>query len=241
MIHLDSYEVGSRLVTLVNSHDQVLGDLDILEAHRHPPQRHRAVSVWLFREGATGQIEVLLQKRSASKPIGAEWWGNAICANVKPDESYEACAHRRLREELGLEGVKFESVYTFEYRAFGNDAFGEHELDRVFAGWSRSEQRPNNPEVSPNPNPDEVSEVRWVDWRGLLNENRSVIDSFLSAQASLELQETHLLKEKTAAPKLVLYSSGDSNNSLHEFVVPWSVMMLKDSRLIEWVERSSAA
>lgn len=142
------------LVTLVNDRDEVIGSLDKYEAHRHPAQLHRAVSVWLVN----CKGEVLFQQRSAKKIVGALWWGNTICGNVRPDENYEQCAQRRLREELGIEGVDLQPVYTFQYDAYANEEYGEHEMDRVFVGSYDGEVRPN---------PDEVVDFQWVKVDGL--------------------------------------------------------------------------
>ena len=86
-------------VILVNSEDQRIGEIDKHQVHEHPAKLHRASSVWLINDSN----QVLLQKRSSKKIVGAGWWGNAICGNVRPTESYEDCAWRRLREEIGVE------------------------------------------------------------------------------------------------------------------------------------------
>ncbi len=95
-----SYVTGSRQVILVDEHDNQIGTEDILAAHRHPLQLHRAISVWLYR--LSPQPEFLFQQRSAHKIIGPSWWGNAVCGNLNPTEKYLECAYRRLADELGI-------------------------------------------------------------------------------------------------------------------------------------------
>ena len=61
-------------------------------------------------------------------------------------------AHRRLREELGME-ADLSFVFTFQYRAAFDNGLTEHELDHVFIGYSGSK---------PVPNPAEVADYRWL-------------------------------------------------------------------------------
>ncbi|MBP9820111.1 NUDIX domain-containing protein, partial [Candidatus Woesebacteria bacterium] len=79
------------------------------------------------------------------------------CGNVRPGESYESCAHRRLREELGINGVKLTRVYKFMYQVQCDPGFSEHELDTVYVGEYSGEVAPN---------PLEVLAVKWVPWEG---------------------------------------------------------------------------
>ena len=85
-------------VTLVDEHDHQIGVMDKVEAHRGDGKRHRASSVFLFNKNG----ELLIQQRSKKKIVGALQWGNTCCGNVRPGESCEECALRRLREGLGI-------------------------------------------------------------------------------------------------------------------------------------------
>lgn len=223
MINLDTYQVGSRLVTVIEPDDSQPQPMDILTAHTYPAQLHRAVSVWLFRQNPeSGALETLFQQRSTQKPIGAGWWGNSICANVKPDETYLECAQRRLQEEIGVIGVELQPLYQFQYQAYGNDLFCEHELDQVFMGWFEGQAEPN---------PAEVSEVAWVEWPQLVEDNMELIESFPSPTDSLSISTEAELQAKVSAPTCVVTGKEVA-------ITPWTVMMLKDHRLKEWVEQA---
>lgn len=144
-------------VILVDQNDQPIGEMDKVEAHRGDAQRHRAISVFLFN--AKG--ELLIQQRSQQKIVGAGQWVNTCCGNVRPGESYQDCAYRRLREELGIKNVTLRELHKFEYHTKCNDEFSEWEIDTIFVG-------DYNEEV--HPNPEEVAAVAWKDVSTLLVE-----------------------------------------------------------------------
>lgn len=128
----------------------VLQPVEKLQVHRQG-LRHKAVSVFLMAGG-----EVLMQRRSASKYHTPGLWTNTCCTHPRWGEKAADCATRRLREELGVTGV--EPVYRdrVEYRADVGGGLTEHEVVDLFL----VEASRNIPVV---PNPDEVSEVRWID------------------------------------------------------------------------------
>ncbi|MBD3279266.1 MAG: isopentenyl-diphosphate Delta-isomerase [Candidatus Pacebacteria bacterium] len=135
-------------VALVDEKDNLLGTMDKIEAHRGSGQLHRAISVYLFND----QDQLLIQRRSHKKIVGAKQWANTVCGNVRPNETYQECAYRRLREELGITQAKIQPIYKFQYQLKCNDQFSEHELDQVFVGFYQGEVKPN---------PDEVSDYAW--------------------------------------------------------------------------------
>jgi isopentenyl-diphosphate delta-isomerase type 1 len=216
------YITGSKQVTLVDERDQVIGAEDIFVAHQYPTQRHRASSVWLFRRNRDNQLEVLLQKRSEFKPLGAGWWGNAICGNVKPEETYLACAHRRLKEEIKVEQVELKEVYKFEYQAYGNAKYGEHEIDQVFIG---------NYLLTPSPNPLEVSEVGWTSWSELVAKVKLAAAGSLLTDPRVTLKyEVIDLKELTPSLNFACQFNGQARPQ--EIILsPWTAMMILDPRL----------
>jgi len=144
-------------VTLIDRSDRVIGAMDKIEAHRGEGQLHRAISVYLFRKNQAGEVELLVQKRSSEKIVGAGQWANTVCGNVWPRESYEACARRRLQVELGISDktLELQDIYNFIYQVRCNEEFSEHELDHIFIGWF---------DAGFEPNPAEVSETAWLKW-----------------------------------------------------------------------------
>jgi isopentenyl-diphosphate delta-isomerase len=149
--------ISNDLVTLVSEEDQVIGTMDKIEAHRSKGKLHRASSVFLFRKNEGDEIEFLVQKRSEKKIVGAGQWANTVCGNVWPDESYEACARRRLSFELGINDVrlKLNDTATFRYQAKCNEEFSENEIVHIFIDWYDAEV---------NANSEEVAEWQWVKW-----------------------------------------------------------------------------
>ncbi len=141
------------LVTLVNTNDECIGTLHKLEAHRWPAQLHRASSVFLGRKSETGKIEILVQQRSQQKIVGAGQWANTCCGNVWPDESYAACARRRLEYELGIIAPDLQELTVFKYQVQCNELYGENEIDHIFAGWYKGKVDPND---------EEVAAIKWV-------------------------------------------------------------------------------
>lgn len=152
------------LVTLVNEQDEVIGQADKYDAHRNPAKLHRAISVYLFNNKG----ELLLQKRSAKKIVGAHQWANTCCGNVWPGESYEECAKRRLQVELGINDVEIEQIYKFIYAVQCNEEYGEHEMDVVFIGRYEGEVTQNK---------EEVADVTWMSWEKLINNKRLTINN----------------------------------------------------------------
>ncbi len=144
-------------VILVDSNDCELGVMDKIEAHRGDARLHRAISVFLFNE----KNELLVQRRSAYKIVGAGQWANTCCGNVRPGETYQACAHRRLEEELGIKGVKLKQISKFEYQTRCNEEFSEHEMDTLFVGTYSGDVHPN---------PLEVTNVRWEPWKTFVSQ-----------------------------------------------------------------------
>ena len=144
-------------VILVNEKDEQIGSMDKIEAHRGKGTLHRAISVYLFNKKA----ELLIQQRSAKKIVGAGQWANTVCGNVRPSETYQQCAYRRLAEELGIESqnVKIKPIHKFQYQVKCNEEFSENEIDQVFLGFYDGKVKPN---------PYEVQQKRWINWQSLL-------------------------------------------------------------------------
>jgi len=122
---------------------------DKLRAHREG-LRHKAVSVFLCDGDA-----VLLQRRALGKYHTPGLWTNACCTHPHWDESPQDCARRRLREELGVEGVEPKAVGQVEYRADVGGGMIEHEVVDIFLATPTRN-------ISLRPDPAEVMATRWV-------------------------------------------------------------------------------
>ncbi|MEY8842080.1 isopentenyl-diphosphate Delta-isomerase [Cribrihabitans sp. XS_ASV171] len=130
--------------------DGALVAVDKLEVHERG-LLHKAVSVFVL----CGD-DVLIQRRAMGKYHTPGLWANTCCTHPHWNEPPEACARRRLREELGLEGLPLEARGRLTYRADVGGGLIEHECVDVFL--SRVAHRP-----MPKPDPAEVMETAWVD------------------------------------------------------------------------------
>ncbi len=138
------------------------GDLvavEKLEAHQRG-LLHKAVSVFVL----CGD-EVLIQRRALCKYHTPGLWANTCCTHPRWGESAEACAERRLFEELGLRNLPLEYRDPVTYRADVGGGLVEHEQVDIFL--SRVSAR-----VVPVPNPDEVMDTRWVKMAELAERTR---------------------------------------------------------------------
>ncbi len=144
-------------VILVDENDCPIGTEEKLRAHRHGGRLHRAFSVFIYnRDG-----RMLLQRRAAGKYHFAGLWSNACCSHPRPEESTTEAAHRRVREELGIETELHEAL-SFTYHALDDESgLHEREFVHVLAGKYDGEIRPAL---------DEISEIRWVEERDLKRE-----------------------------------------------------------------------
>lgn len=129
--------------------DGKLVPVEKLEVHRRG-LRHPAVSVFVMR-GA----ELLLQRRAAEKYHTPGLWTNTCCTHPHWGETPLACAERRLREELGIGGLKLRLRDRIEYRADVGNGLTEHELVDILLAEAPAD-------LSVTPDPAEVEAVRWI-------------------------------------------------------------------------------
>jgi isopentenyldiphosphate isomerase len=87
-----------EIFDIVNQRDEVIGQERRSEVHRRG-LRHRSVHVLVFN--AAGRV--FLQKRSVRKDTFPGAWDSSASGHLDQGETYDACAVRELREELGWE------------------------------------------------------------------------------------------------------------------------------------------
>jgi 16S rRNA (adenine1518-N6/adenine1519-N6)-dimethyltransferase len=87
-------------LTVVDENDRPLKSKDRATIHRDS-LLHRAVHIFLVNRRG----EVLLQKRSHRKDKFPRRWDSSAAGHVDADESYQDCAMRELREEVGVEAA----------------------------------------------------------------------------------------------------------------------------------------
>ncbi len=144
-----------ELLILVDEYDNQIGTMEKMQAHREG-KLHRAFSVFVFNN--KGQL--LLQRRALHKYHSGGLWTNTCCSHQRPGETTLAAAHRRLQEEVGFDCPLAEK-FTFVYQASFSNGLTEYEFDHVLFGATETEGHPN---------PQEVSELRWIDIASLEKE-----------------------------------------------------------------------
>jgi isopentenyl-diphosphate delta-isomerase len=132
---------------LVNTNGQAIGTMDKMAAHR-VGMLHRAFSVFVFNR--KGQL--LLQQRALDKYHSGGLWTNTCCSHPKLGENTIDAAHRRLKEEMGMD-CELDELFQFSYRHQFENGLIENEYDHVFMGIS---------DVLPLPNAAEVAGFRYI-------------------------------------------------------------------------------
>ena len=134
-------------VILVDIFYNQIGSGEKMRVHREG-RLHRAFSVFLY-DGR----KMLIQQRNPEKYHSGGLWANACCSHPRDRETLEEAVDRRMSEELGIQ-PEVREIDSFVYRAVYGDGLSEYEYDHVFLGKYRGEVQAN---------PDEISEVRWVE------------------------------------------------------------------------------
>lgn len=129
-------------VILVDKNDQIIGLENKIAAHAGRAKLHRAISVQLFNQKG----ELLIQQRSKHKRLFPLIWANTVCTDVRPYESYQMAAQRRLPEEFRLK-AKLKPAFKIHYAARWKSG-GEREIDQVFFGRVSGRPRPNQKEIA---------------------------------------------------------------------------------------------
>jgi isopentenyl-diphosphate delta-isomerase len=142
-------------VILVDENDNQIGTEEKIKAHQEG-KLHRCFSIVVFNS----KKELLIQKRTEDKYHSSGLWTNTCCSHPIPGEDTKEAAHRRLKQEMGFDCDLKES-FTFIYKRKFNNGLTEHEYDHVFIGEF---------EGSPNPNPEEVSDWKWITRKELEND-----------------------------------------------------------------------
>ena len=153
----------AEAVIQVSENDQVIGPISKLDSHSGAGEYHRAFSVLLFNSNN----ELLLQQRSMDKVTFPGVWANSCCSHpLHSDEELDEtnamgvkrAAIRKLEQELGIspESISIDDfvfMTKMRYSSRMNQDWIERELDHILVIQA---------EVEVNHNPNEVSEVMWV-------------------------------------------------------------------------------
>lgn len=146
-----------ELVVLVDEQNNQIGTAPKHTVHTDDTPLHRAFSLFLFNS----KNELLVTKRAATKKTFPGVWTNTLCGHLSPDESAVDAAKRRLREELGIEGVLPKVVSPYRYRFADANGIVENEICPILMAQA---------EVHPMTNPEEVDACRWMPWEQFLTD-----------------------------------------------------------------------
>jgi isopentenyl-diphosphate delta-isomerase len=160
-LNMNTNEIVSfddELLIVVDENDNIIDYKTKIECHQGDGILHRAFSIFIFnRDG-----QLILQKRSAQKPLWPLFWSNSCCSHPRKGESLDSAIHRRLEEELGFD-TQLSYLYTFHYQAKFKEKGSEHELCAVYIGKSDAPVKVNDTEIAEwkTIDPDELTrEVR---------------------------------------------------------------------------------
>ena len=154
----------SNEIILVDLFDNAIGSCSKEQAHREKIL-HRAFSVFLY-----GDKGLLLQRRALRKYHSGGLWANTCCSHPQPNEITVTAAHRRLKEECGIDCHLIEVGSFVYYHAFSNGV-AKYEYDHIFVGEYNGEA---------NYDQEEIAEMRWTSMEVLQAELLLSPDQFAS-------------------------------------------------------------
>jgi isopentenyl-diphosphate Delta-isomerase len=137
-----------KRITLVDEDDYIVGYEDKMKVHKEG-LLHRAFSIFVVNS----QCQLLLQQRALNKYHSGGLWTNTCCSHAIKGEEFNITIHNRLNEEMGFD-CQLHQLFKFRYQTTFDNGLIENELDYVFRGFY---------DGIPLPDPNEVSDWKWVD------------------------------------------------------------------------------
>ena len=107
--------MSEPLVQLTDENGTVTGVAAMLDAFEKELVRH---TVYVLLANSHGTF--LLQKRSAGAPNYSSYWDASAGGHIDEGEVPEQAAYRELKEELGIEGLQLQLVYSFYFESEGD-------------------------------------------------------------------------------------------------------------------------
>ncbi len=165
-----------ELVVLVDEQNKEIGTAPKDTVHTKDTPLHRGFSLFLFNS----KNEILLTRRARTKKTFPGVWTNTVCGHPALGESVVDAGKRRLKDELGIDGDVSE-VAPYRYRFADGNGIVENEICPILIGHA---------DVDPIPNPSEIEEWKWMDWKNFLKE----IDSNPQKYSPWSIEEAQILK-----------------------------------------------
>ena len=127
-----------EIFDIVDINDTVVGQRTRRECNTNPGLIHRAAFVLVYND----RNQILWQKRSETKDVGAGQWVTSVSGHVSAGEEYEKTALREMQEELGIElPVEFLGKFLFRYS-------NENEYSAIYRAYSEGPFHYNRQEIS---------------------------------------------------------------------------------------------
>lgn len=139
-------------IALVDQDDAITGYADKMDVHVKG-LLHRAFSIIIFN----AKNEMLIHRRADEKYHSPGLWTNACCSHLPEGKEMDDIIYERLYHEMGIQ-CPLEHSFTFHYQVGFDHGLIENEIDHVYFGFF---------DGIPSPNPDEVSEWKWINLNDL--------------------------------------------------------------------------
>ena len=124
---------------------------------------HATAHVWIVKNGADGNFELLLQKRSACKDADPGCYDISSAGHLPAGQNYLESALRELEEELGImaepEDLEYVGIHTgYAEAEFYGKMFKNHEISKVYIYRKPVEISKLSLQE------EEVESVKWMDF-----------------------------------------------------------------------------
>lgn len=135
-------------ITFVDKNDNIIGAGTGAEA-REKGIYHRISRIFLFNS----KDELLIQKRSDTATTLPKRWDQSAAGHVDEGEDYLTAAKRELEEEVGVQGIELAEKGKFFTDEKDQPGKIVKRFNMLYTGTYDGAIKPN---------PEEVSEVRWI-------------------------------------------------------------------------------
>ncbi len=105
--------------------------------------------------------QLLITRRAHTKKTFPGVWTNSVCGHPGPDEDIVSAAKRRLKDELGIDGIDVHEVSPYRYTCSDIHGIVENEICPILVA---------NADVKPKINSKEVADWKWINWDDFLKE-----------------------------------------------------------------------